>query len=166
MKLNIPPSPGPAPEREGGTWPAWRPLPRPEEARQSANSARRRLRRQGAVRSLVGLLVAALLALWKPLFAVVVAAIALAFGVVALAAPGTYARIAAGLERFGYWLGSALTWILMPLIFFLLFLPVGLWLRMRGRLRITRGPDASLDTYWERPQPGQEWGVAPYRRQF
>ena len=165
MTSNIPPAP-PSP---GGTWPAWRPTPPIAEATELAARSRRRLRRQGASRSVVGLAIAALLALWKPPFAVVVALIALLFLLVALVAPDVYARIAGGLERFGHWLGSAVTWILMPLIFALLFLPVGLLLRSAGKLRITRRPDPSLATYWETPPAGQTWGgggAASYRRQF
>jgi hypothetical protein len=138
-------------------------------AAEAAAQRRRRLRRQAAVRAAVGLAIAALLALWKPLFAAVVAAIALALLAVALAAPGAYGRIAAGLERFGHWVGRAVTWLLMPLLFYLLFLPVGLALRAAGKLRITRGPDPSRATYWDTPEPGQRWGgggAASYRRQF
>lgn len=162
--MNIPTaSAGPSP------WPAWRPVPPPGVAAEAAAQRRRRLRRQAAVRAVVGLAIAALLALWKPLFAAVVAAIALALLAVALAAPSAYARIAAGLERFGHWVGRALTWLLMPLLFYLLFLPVGLVLRAAGKLRITRGPDPSRATYWDTPEPGQGWGgrgTASYRRQF
>lgn len=121
------------------------------------------------MRSAVGLAIAALLALWKPLFAAVVAAIALVLLAVALAAPAAYGRIAAGLERFGHWVGRAMTWLLMPLLFYGLFLPVGLALRAAGKLRITRGADPARATYWEAPEPGQGWGgrgAESYRRQF
>lgn len=165
MTSNIPPAPAGA----TGTWPAWRPLPRPEETAEIEMRARRALRRQGSVRALIGLAIAALLVLWKPVFAAVVALVAVGFLVVALAAPGAYARISAALERFGYWIGMTLTWILMPMIFFLLFLPVGLALRAAGKLRITRGADPSRASYWDTPPAGQEWGgggAASYRRQF
>lgn len=162
--MNIPTaSAGPSP------WPAWRPAPPPGVAAEAAAHRRRRLRREAVVRAVIGLAIAALLALWKPLFAAVVAAIALVLLAVALAAPGAYARIAAGLERFGHWVGRAVTWLLMPLLFYLLFLPVGLALRAAGKLRITRGPDPSRATYWDTPEPGQAWGgggAASYRRQF
>lgn len=165
MTTNIPPASSPA----AGSWPAWRPTPAAAEVAEVAARSRRRLRRQGAVRSLVGLVIAALLALWKPLLAAIVAAIAVVFLLVALLVPDVYGRVAAGLERFGHWLGSAVTWILMPLIFAVLFLPVGLMLRSAGKLRITRRPDPSLATYWETPPAGQVWGgggAASYRRQF
>lgn len=160
MSMNIP---------QVSVWPAWRPAAPPEAAALAASRERRRLRVQGAVRAAVGLLAAALLALWKPVFAVVVAAIALVLLLVALAAPGAYARIAAGLERFGHWVGTALTWLLMPLLFVLLFLPVGLALRAAGKLRVTFGPEPGRASYWETPEAGQRWGgggAASYRRQF
>lgn len=150
-------------------WPAWKPGPSPDAAAAAAADRRRRLRREAAVRAVIGLAIAALLALWKPLFGAVVAAIALVLLAVALSAPRAYGRIAAGLERFGHWVGRAVTWLLMPLLYVLLFLPVGLALRTAGKLRITRGPDPSRATYWDTPEPGQGWGGAgadSYRRQF
>jgi hypothetical protein len=162
MTTNIPPAPA-------APWPAWRPAAPPGAAAEEAARRRARLRREGAVRAAIGLVVAALLALWKPLFAAVVAAIALVLLLVALAAPAAYAKISGGLERFGHWVGRAVTWLLMPLLFVLLFLPVGLVLRAAGKLRITRGPDPSRASYWDVPEPGQGWGDAgadSYRRQF
>jgi hypothetical protein len=165
MTSNIPPALLPP----RGTWPAWRPTSSVAEAAELAARSRRRLRRQGVVRSLVGLVISALLVLWKPLFAAIVAAITVLVLLVALLTPDVYARLAGGLERFGRWLGSAVTWILMPLIFAFLFLPVGVLLRSAGKLRITRRPDPALATYWETPPAGQSWGgggSASYRRQF
>lgn len=150
-------------------WPAWRPAPPPEVAAEAAAHRRGRLRREAALRAAIGLAAAALLALWKPLFGAVVAAIALVLLAVALAAPRSYARIAVGLERFGHWVGRGVTWLLMPVLYYLLFLPVGLALRTAGKLRITRGADPSRATYWDTPQPGQGWGgrgAESYRRQF
>lgn len=164
MTMNIP-----AGSSSVAPWPAWRPAPEPAAVAEDAVRRRRHLRRQGAVRAAIGLAIAALLALWKPLFAAVVAAIALVFLVIALAAPSASARIAAGLERFGYWVGRAVTWLLMPLLYYLLFAPVGLALRAAGKLRLTRGPERARATYWDAPESGQGWGeggAASYRRQF
>lgn len=164
MTMNIPAASEPA-----APWPAWRPAPEPGAVAAEAARRHRHLRRQGAVRAVIGLVIAALLALWKPILAAVVAAIALAFLLVALAAPGAYARIAAGLERFGHWVGRAMTWLLMPLLYYLLFFPVGLALRTAGKLRLTRGRDPARGTYWDAAEPGQGWGeggAATYRRQF
>jgi len=129
----------------------------------------RRLRREGAVRGAVGLAAAALLALWKPPFAAVVAAIALVVLALALASPlGAYARLSGWIERFGHGVGTAVTWTLMPLLFYGLFLPVGLALRAGGKLRLTRSPDPSRPSYWSEPPDGQGWGGGPerYRKQF
>lgn len=165
--MNIPTAPAPAPA-PAAAWPAWR-AAAPVDAAAEAASRRRGLRRGAFVRAAIGLAIAALLALWKPLFGAVVAAIALVLLAVALAAPGAYARLAGGLERFGVWVGRAMTWLLMPLLFYLLFLPVGWALRTAGKLRITRGADPSRATYWDTPEPGQGWGgrgAESYRRQF
>jgi len=129
----------------------------------------RRLRREGAVRAAVGLAAAALLALWKPPFAAVVAAIALVVLVLALASPlGAYARLSGWIERFARGVGTVVTWVLMPLIFYGLFLPVGLLLRATGKLRLTRSPDRSRPSYWTAPAAGRGWGGSPerYRKQF
>jgi hypothetical protein len=158
---NIPRSPYDA------VWP-WRRQPE-EVPRRRAAVARRR----GAVQAAVGLLAASLLALWKPVLGTVVAAVALVVLTLALASPlAGFARLERLIERFAHLVGLAVTWLLMPLIFVLVFLPVGLVLR-RGRLRFTGNPDPALPTYWQRPggEPAagggwQRGGLASYRRQF
>ena len=129
----------------------------------------RRLRREGVVRGAVGLVAAALLALWKPPFAAVVAAIALVVLALAIASPlGAYGRLSGWIERFARGVGTAVTWILMPLLFYGLFLPVGLLLRAGGKLRLTRAPDPARPSYWTEPAEGRGWGGPPerYRKQF
>jgi hypothetical protein len=55
----------------------------------------------------------------------------------------------------------------MTLLYYLLFLPVGLVLRARGKLAITRSPDPRRSSYWisvderERARTSES-----YRRQF
>lgn len=138
--------------------------------------AARRARRGAALRTLVGLVIAALLLLWKPWLAAVAASLAVLTLALALASPlDLYARFEHGLSRFARGVGVAVTWILMPLLYVLLFLPVGLFLRATGKLRLNRGPDAAAATYWQPPQ-GREagrskghWqggGLDRYRRQF
>ncbi|HEX2254903.1 MAG TPA: hypothetical protein VHQ65_16685 [Thermoanaerobaculia bacterium] len=139
-----------------------------------AEAARRaRLRREGLIRGAVGLVAAALLALWKPLFAVVVAAIALTVLLMALASPtGAYAKLSGWVERFAHGVGMAVTWVLMPVLYYLLFLPVGVARRTFGKLRFETRPAPDQPTYWVEPPAGRRWGrggahgVAPYRRQF
>lgn len=134
-----------------------------------ASGRARQLRREGALRGAVGLTAAALISLWKPQFALVVASIALLVLLLALASPlGAYARLSGWIERFARGVGTAMTWLLMPLIFYGLFLPVGALLRARGKLRLTRSPDPARPTYWSEPPAGQGWGGGPerYRKQF
>ena len=53
----------------------------------------------------------------------------------------------------------------MTLLYYLVFLPAGAFLRARHRLGITRGADRGLPTYWI---PTRERARTPesYRRQF
>lgn len=151
-------------------WP-WR------EAAGDARGADRRsaaaARRGAAVRAAVGLAVAAALAFWKPWLAVVVVAVSLLVLALALVSPlGAYARFEHALGRFAHGVGMAVTWLLMPLLYYLLFLPVGLLLRRGDKLRLTRGPDPAAATYWTAPPGagrGARWqgdGPQRYRRQF
>ena len=151
-------------------WP-WR------EAGAGASEGRREraaaARRGAAWRAAVGLAVAAALAFWKPWLAVVVVAVTLLVLALALASPlGAYARLEHALGRFAHGVGMAVTWLLMPLLYYLLFLPVGLVLRSAGKLRLTRGADPAAATYWTSPagaERGGRWqgeGAARYRRQF
>jgi hypothetical protein len=125
-------------------------------------------RRQGAIGGAVGLAVAAALAflLHRRGPGMVVAALSLLIALLALAAPLTlYRRLAAALDRLGSWVAAAVTWLLMTVLFFLLFLPVGLVMRATGKLTFTRFADPSLGTYWtatdQRPHPADS-----YRKQF
>ncbi len=129
-------------------WP-WHERAARDEARRLA--AVRSARSRGLIQSVVGLAVAALVAFVfkKPLFALFIVSVASIVGLSALVSPlGIYGWITRGVEKLGYWIGTALTWLLMPLIFFFLFLPVGLFLRARKRLGVTRSADPKLPTYW------------------
>lgn len=135
--------------------------------------AARAARHRGALQAVVAFVVAALLLLWKPILAAVVASIALLVLALALVSPlGGFARLERGVERFAHGVGLTVTWLLMPLLFFLVFLPVGLLLR-RGKLRFTGNPDEGEPTYWQRRDEksgdGEAWqagGLPSYRRQF
>lgn len=130
-------------------------------------SRARQARTRGLVQGAIGLAAAsAVYLLWKTPFAWVIAGIAATIALLALASPlGAYAAVERGLATFGRWVGTAVTWILMPLLYWLLFLPVGLLLRARRRLRVTRGFDRGLPTYLQ-PTAKRRDGVAPYERQF
>lgn len=166
-------------------WPWWRDATDDHDSAPSHQAASR-ARRGAGWRTLVGLAIAALLLLWKPWLAAVVAVISLLVLALALASPlGLYARFEHGLARLAHGVGMAVTWILMPVLYLLLFLPVGLLLRTAGKLRVTRHPDPGATTYWHAPHRGggegtgdgdvngdggrtrwQGSGLARYRRQF
>ncbi len=162
-------------------WPWWRAGTDGSDSAPSDRAASR-ARRGAGWRTLVGLAIAALLLLWKPWLAAVVAVISLLVLALALASPlGLYARLEHGLERVAHGVAMAVTWILMPVLYVLLFLPVGLLLRAAGKLRLTRHPDPGAATYWHAPQRGegdgdsdedrdqtrwQGFGLDRYRRQF
>ncbi|RPH54117.1 hypothetical protein EHM82_07335 [bacterium] len=137
--------------------------PEADRAREAAAA-----RRRGAIGGLVGLSIAA--AVWflfdRPVAAAVIAGIAVALTLIAFLAPLTlYRKISRGLEVFAHWVGSGVTWVLMTLLYYLLFLPVGLVLRARHKLGITRSADRNAPTYWTdteaRPRTPET-----YRRQF
>jgi hypothetical protein len=125
-------------------------------------------RRQGAIGGGVGLAAAAILAwlLHRTGLAAAVAAVSLMVALLALAAPLTlYRRLRGALDRFGHWVGTAVTWLLMTLLFYLLFLPVGLILRAMGKLDLTRFADAGLNSYWTATE-GRVHSAESYRKQF
>jgi hypothetical protein len=82
----------------------------------------------------------------------------------AVASPrGGYAALQRGVAALGAWLGAAVRWILMPIVFYGLFLPFGLVRRLTGKARgaMPRRPDPALGTYWKSsPAPKS------YERQF
>ena len=126
-------------------------------------------RKQGIVGLLVGLGVALLFhfAFGRPRMALFVAGVAVVLAAIALLFPLTlHKKIAAGLALFGYGVGTAVTWILMTVLYYLLFLPVGLLLRAGGKLRLDRGrPGApARASYWVTTEGSHS--LESYRRQF
>ena len=124
-------------------------------------------RRKGVIGALIGLAVAALLyfVFHRPVAAAVVAGVAVLIGLLALASPlGLYKGLTRALDRFAYFVGSALTWILMPVLFYLVFLPIGILLRARGKLAISKSADPRMPTYWKSTE--RERTPESYRKQF
>ena len=151
-------------------WP-WR---RAEEERAGEEERQRQSARwQGLFRGLVGLSAAALIWwLWGPLPAAVVATIACGIAALALVSPtGAYRRLDRWVMRFARGVGWAVTWVLMPLLYWLTFLPLGAFLRLRGSLRLERRPVPDLESYWiaRQDRGDRTSGKASedrYRRQF
>jgi hypothetical protein len=127
-------------------------------------------RTRGMVGGAVGLAVAALFyfVFHRPVAAEVIAAIAVLVALLALASPlGAYKTLSRWLDVFAHAVGTAVTWVLMTVLFFLVFLPAGLILRARGKLAITKGADRRLVTYWILTEE-RERARTPesYRKQF
>ena len=128
----------------------------------------RSLRIRGVLGGAIGLAFAALLYFvgHKVRSAEVVAGIAVVLALLALAAPITvFKRINHALEVFARGLATAVTWVLMTILFYVVFLPIGLVLRAGKKLAITKGADRRLPSYWI-PTEGRETPLESYRRQF
>jgi len=145
---------------------SWRQEGDPGAAARAAAAAAGTARGRGLLGAAIGLAAAAILHHFRPVAGFVVAGIALLFLVIALAAPLTlYPRVMGLLDRFAHAVGTAVTWVLMTLLYYLFFLPVGLLLRAGGKLGITTRFDRGLPSYWS---PADERQRAPeaYRKQF
>jgi hypothetical protein len=90
-------------------------------------------------------------------------------GVVAVAAllsPGlAYVAIERLFAAAGRALGGALTWLVLPPMFYLVFYPFGLLLRRGRRDRLSRFYEPSAPTYWEKVAPTAT-SPASHERQY
>ncbi len=125
---------------------------------------------KGLIGGAVGLAVAALLyvVFHREKMGSFVAGVAVAFALIALISPlGLYKQTLKVLDVFAHAVGTAITWVLMTVLFYLVFLPAGLILRGRKKLGITRGADRTLPTYWISTEE-RERARTPesYRKQF
>jgi len=141
--------------------------PDPVDAGPSRDRALAAARRRGMVQGVVAMSAAILLwwawSPWAGAFAAAVGALALSL---AFVSPGRgFVALERAVGRFAGWVGVAVTWILTVPVYYLVFLPLGLFLRATGRLRVTRRPDPELASYWRTPEP-HEPGPDRYRRQF
>ena len=128
----------------------------------------RSLRIRGVVGGALGLAFAALLYFvgHKVRSAEGVAGIAVVLALLALAAPlMVFKKVNHVLEVFARGVATAVTWLLMTLLFYVVFLPIGLVLRAGKKLAITKGADRRLPSYWI-PTAGRETPLESYRRQF
>ena len=123
-------------------------------------------RRRGFLGAAIGLAAAAVVHHFHPKAGFVVAGIALLFLAIALAAPLTlYPQVMKLLDRFAHAVGTAITWILMTVLYYIFFLPVGLLLRAGHKLAITTRFDRGLPSYWSAADERQRAPEA-YRKQF
>lgn len=145
---------------------SWRDRAGQAERDRAREAAAARIR--GVIGGLIGLAVAAAIYYFfrRPVPAGIVAAIAVVLALIALASPlGLHKKVTRVLQRFAHAVGAAVTWVLMTLLYYLVFLPVGAFLRARRRLGITRAADPSLPTYWKRTEERARTPES-YRRQF
>lgn len=82
-----------------------------------------------------------------------------------LAAPGLFRPIRRGAVRLGSWIGHALAWLALAGIYYLAIVPLGLAARLAGKKFLTKGKDASADTYWLPRAPAPE-DKASWERQY
>jgi hypothetical protein len=137
-----------------------------ERRRRAREEAAARL--QGAIGGGVGLAAAGGIfwALHRPLFAAVVAGVSVLVALLALASPlFLYRHLRRALDGFGHGVGVVLTWLLMTLLFYLLFMPVGLAMRAMGKLGFVRFAEPNLVSYWTSTE-GRARTPESYRKQF
>ena len=143
---------------------SWR-RPDPALAKQAARGA---AQRRGLIGGTVGLVVAGLFyfAFHRHGMGLVVAAIALLTTAIALLSPGgLYPRLERLFEAFGRGVGTAVTWVLMIILHFVLFLPVGLVLRATGNLDLHGRSQRDVPSFWQSTRDRQPTAES-YRKQF
>jgi hypothetical protein len=145
---------------------SWRQEGDPGARARAAAAAAVAARGRGLLGAAIGLAVAAVVHHFRPTAGFVVGGITLLFLLVALAAPLTlYPKVTGLLDRFAHAVGTAFTWLLMTLLYYLFFLPVGLLLRAGHKLAITTRFDRGLPSYWSAADERQRAPEA-YRKQF
>jgi hypothetical protein len=125
-------------------------------------------RRKGGIGGVIGVAAAAAVYYFfdRPVAAAVIAGIALLIVLIAMISPlGLYKTLSRGLDRFAHAVGSVVTWVLMTILYYAVFLPIGAFMRARRKLAISRGADARLPTYWISTE-GRARTPESYRKQF
>jgi hypothetical protein len=139
---------------------------RKEDASGAEARAAAAARKRGLLGLVIGLVAAAVIHHFRPVAGFVVAGVALLFFLIAMAAPLTlYPKVMALLDRFAHLVGSAVTWVLMTVLYYLFFLPAGLLLKATHKLGVTTHFDRALPTYWSKADERQRAPEA-YRKQF
>ena len=83
----------------------------------------------------------------------IVVGIALSIAFCGFFVPSAYAAIERGFLRFGAWVAVAMTWILLLPVYYLIFAPAHLLLRLRGRDPMERAMSRQRKTYWSKRPP-------------
>ena len=98
----------------------------------------------GIVAGLFGLLLPWLLEASYPVWPWVVGGVLALWG---LAAPGTLKPVYRGWMKFGLFMGKIMTPLILGIVFFLMFMPVGLVMRMFGRDPMARRMDSASESF-------------------
>ncbi len=108
------------------------------------------LRRAALIQALITGAIAAFLlfGIGHQLFGRIVAGIAVVVLFLGISLPNVYRHVHRFGQTLGRWVGTGLTYILLVPFFFLFFVPVALWLRLRGRDPLHRTWRDSRWTYW------------------
>ena len=148
------------PEAAAKIW-NWRGTDRPE-----SQSSVGRIRLRGALQAAAGAGAGVVFfLLGARVLAAVVWTIAAGLLLSALLSPrGLYAAIDRAFRALGRGVGRALSWLLLPAIFYLVFFPFGRLFRRGRRDRMKRAFDPEADTYWL-PHPTIP-AAKSYPRQF
>jgi hypothetical protein len=144
-----------------GVW-RWRESAAIDSRRHEKSRLRRQAVIQALVTAVIGLIIDRLLE--HHTFAIVLWSIAGIVFLLGLAWPRGYQpvhRFGALLGRLG---GGLLVYVLLVPLYYLLFFPVSLWLRARGRDPLHRAPRGQGFTYWIRRRATDQ--EPDYRRQF
>lgn len=150
------------PEAAAAIW-TWRPAG-PSPAPETGG-----IRLRGALQAGAGLAVAGLLAwLGHRTPAIVVGSVASAIGLAALVSPlGLFAAIERVFAALAVRIGQALTWTLLPAIFYLFFAPFGLLFRRGRRDSMRRFFDREAASYWTvRGERGGHTASASHERPY
>jgi hypothetical protein len=100
----------------------------------------------------------------RPMFALALAALAIVVGVAGLVRPAWIRPIFVGWMVLAFPIGWTISLVLLGLVFYGLFLPIGLVMRLLGRDALSLRPRPDLVSYWQvRPAQGD---VRRYFRQF
>lgn len=121
------------------------------------DTSRHALRKFGVVVGGVFLGIAAFLA-WRngwvlTTVGTVLAAVGTPLVLLGLVAPGLLRRVHRVWMTFALVLGFVMTKVILTAVYFLVFTPIALVLRLLGKRLIDPGPDAEMATYWKRRPP-------------
>jgi hypothetical protein len=124
-------------------------------------------RREGMIRGLVGGVIGTLIYFfWHGNLAVVVWSLAaFTFLAAALSPTGLYRKIQQVVEAIALGIGTLLTWVLLPLLFYGFCLPFGLLARRGMKDKLERWFDPRLPSYWKQRRDAER-DASFYERQF